>query len=122
MIIKREFIERTTIESFADKRNLTMQVNERDIEPGKYPGPNERFYAAFEGVDVIDGHFYRGVYGNGPDEETAIRDYAIKLSRAVLSIRGADGRREEVVCPRFAESNPERSEDARDGRSAESRC
>ena len=109
MIIKREFIERTTIEAFADKHNLTMEVNERDIEPGKSPGPNERFYANFEGVDVIDGSFYRGVYGNGPDEETAIRDYARKLSRAVFSIRGADDRREEVICPRFAESNLEPS-------------
>lgn len=64
-----------TLEAFAERNGLTMEVNERACVRGP-----ARYWAKFCGVDVARGGMLIGVYGNGSTPELAIADYAPQIA------------------------------------------
>lgn len=80
MKIETNYIEEMTIEEFAEKYDLTMEICEREITT------LPRFYASFKGAWVSDGNFRTGAYGDGNTPEQAIKNYAIRISCQSLKI------------------------------------
>jgi hypothetical protein len=65
---------------FAELHNLSLYVNERDIEaPRQY-----HFYAYFKNVSFKDGDMMRAPFGEGATEDDAVADYAALLSGKIL--------------------------------------
>ena len=95
--MKTEIIEhpRMTLEKFADKHCLTMQVMERSPKLAKAHG---RYFASFKNADVHRDHMLHGVFGNGETPEQAIAEYAKKISGQLLTI---DGGKTDILCPTF---------------------
>lgn len=85
---------RSTLEEFADKHGLVMEVNER---PPKYNLPP--FYASFKGVEITDGSFLRSAFGNGEIPEEAIADYIIELSENRIVVDAYKETRREINVP-----------------------
>lgn len=83
-----------TFDYFAVQYNLTMNITERPIGNGL-----PRYVAQFYDVEISDGFFLRGAYGEGNTEAEAISRYAQKLrgNRIVISAGSQD--RREVQCP-----------------------
>ena len=102
MEIVRELIPVSTIEDFADKHGLVMEVKERG---GDWRGSGGQFYARFKNSDVLDGHFLVGTFGNGHTEDEAICAYASEISEKVLVLDSWTPQRREIICPRFKESS-----------------
>lgn len=74
--------ERMTLEQFADKHGLEMEVVERP--PYLNHPPEMRYYARLKWIDVKDGCGLLGVTGNGSTPEEAIKDYAPRISEKHL--------------------------------------
>lgn len=74
-----------TLSAFAEENNLTMAVRQRHSEPKAIKGL-PRFWAWFEWVDVLEGSFRVGVFGNGETPEDAIADYAEEISGKTLAV------------------------------------
>lgn len=91
-------IEKTTIEKFADKHGLVMEVHER-----KRPlGDLARFYAHFKGVEVKKQPcFLLGEFGNGSTPKNAIADYADKISGELLVVDAMAPDRREILVPQL---------------------
>ena len=98
MKIVTEEIEQTTIEKFADKHNLTMEVHERR----RPVGDSARYYAHFKGAEVKDGGVLVALYGDGATSEEAIVHYAEKISMVMLVIDARQKTRHEIYVPRLA--------------------
>lgn len=64
-----------TLEGFADKNGLVMEVRERSGVRGY-----GKYYASFRGVDVSEGDTLIGKYGNGDTPEVAISNYAFEIA------------------------------------------
>ena len=84
---------RMTLEEFADKHGLVMQVRERSPE---YAKAYARYYACFKNCNVHRGHTLHGVFGNGNTPEEAIKNYSQQISNQFLTI---DGGKTDIVCP-----------------------
>jgi hypothetical protein len=81
METERHFLPESTLEEFAEKYNLTMEIHEREnprngIEP---------FYAHFKRCDVSDGALLRGTYGNGNTPDEAVRNYIPEISAIAIN-------------------------------------
>lgn len=63
-----------TIEAFADRHDLTMDVQERRGISG-----HQRFWAAFHRVEIGENGVLTGAYGNGATPEEAIAQYAKRI-------------------------------------------
>ncbi len=98
MKIERKLVEKSTIEAFAEKHDLVMEVRERSC------ADLNRFWAAFKRAEVKDGIILAGVYGNGDIEEEAIRDYARKISLQLLVVDAFGKERREIRVPRLLPS------------------
>ena len=86
MKITRKLIPEMTLEEFADKHGLELEVCERRRDRLPHAG---RFYAMFARAEVMDPPgFLSGVSGDGDTEEEAIRDYAERISEKRLAIYG----------------------------------
>ncbi len=97
MKIERIEIERTTIEDFADKHDLIMEVRERAL-------PNNsrmRYYAYFKHSETKEGCILSGTYGNGHTPEAAIENYAHELEHKLLVINSMSYNRREIEVPRL---------------------
>lgn len=97
MKIERKDVPVSTIQAFADKHDLVMEVYER----GKGTSSNMRYWANFKGAEVKDGPILSGATGNGPTPEAAIADYAIKISGELLVIDAYRPTRREISVPRL---------------------
>jgi len=100
MKIKRYFNEPhyITIEEFAEKHDLTMEVRERGF---KYPNKDRymRFYAEFSNTWVENDGLLRGTYGNGATEEEAIEAYAGIIQNETLIVDPHEKSRREIDVP-----------------------
>lgn len=94
MKIERHDLARTTLEDFARKHRLVMEVHERSATDG--PG---RFYAHFKCADTKDGPFLVGEYGDGRTPEAAVEAYGRKITGKVLVIDSWTPKRREIVVP-----------------------
>ena len=97
MKIVRENIPRMTIEEFAERNALTMQVVERPLPEGN----PDRFYAHFKSCEAMEGGMLRGTHGNGATEEDAISDYARRISFGTIVIGAMKKGRREIQVPRL---------------------
>jgi hypothetical protein len=86
MEIKYNKIETITIDEFADRHGLVLEVNEREPLYIKMPhiGENGRFYAYFGNIEISDGRFLTSAFGNGSTIREAIEDYAYQLSHTTV--------------------------------------
>lgn len=94
MEIERHLLPRSTIEAFAEKHGLVMEVHERSPEPGP-----KRFYAHFRYTDVFEDTYLIGAYGNGASEEEAILAYAHKISGRALMVNAHESSQREIIVP-----------------------
>lgn len=86
----------SNLEDFADKHGLVMQVFERDA---KISTPAQRFYARFEDTEVMWKGMLRGVYGEGPNPEAAIKDYAAQIAGSRIAVQAYTDKRREFDVP-----------------------
>ena len=94
MKIEESRLDRDTIEDFADKNNLVMEVCERSQENG----PN-RFYALFKNSNIKVGITLHLIFGNGHTSNEAMADYADKISNKLLIINANTIEQLEIVVP-----------------------
>jgi hypothetical protein len=83
-----------TLEEFADRHGLEMEVHERQKHIGL-----RRYYAHFKDAEVGEGGMLIGTAGNGDTPEEAIADYADEIAGRRLVIRAARPERRELECP-----------------------
>ena len=81
MQVKEFMLERMTVEEFAEKHGLIMEVHERSAEDSP-----DRFYAHFENSDITGDGVLIGAFGNGATAQEAIKNYAEEISGKVLAI------------------------------------
>lgn len=97
MKIITSYIPEITIEEFADKNNLVMQVGER----ATHVTSGSRYYARFVGAEVKDGIMLNGVSGSGMTPKQAIDDYARRISLETLVVDAYTKNRREIKTPRL---------------------
>jgi hypothetical protein len=99
MKIQLHEIETTTIEAFAEKHDLLMDVHER-----KRPvGDPARYYASFRSAEAREGECgLRRLFGNGRTPESAIAEYAAMISLRLLIIDATSKDRREIEVPRLS--------------------
>lgn len=99
MIIEHYNIEECTLEEFADKHDLILEIIER---PTKITQRGvSRYYAKFKNMDIKDGIFLRSAFGNGDTKPQAIYDLRLLLSKKLVVLNANTDNREEINCPRF---------------------
>lgn len=92
-------IENATIEGFADKHGLVMEIHERR----KPIGDPSRYYAHFKSAEAIEGlHCLIGLYGDGSTPAEAIANYARDISLRTLIIDAMTEHRREIEVPRLS--------------------
>jgi len=99
MKIERNFIERIDISDFAERHGLTMKVYERGKNTMASMNISYPFYAYFENCEVKDGICLLSEYGNGTNEESAIREYAAVISDKKLIFNAYGPNRKEIDVP-----------------------
>lgn len=95
MEIKRFLIERVSIQEFADRNGLVMEIRERPFKD------LPRYYAAFAGVEVSEDGCLVGAHGNGDTEEQAMSNYAERISSTTLVVGAFTKDRREIQAPRL---------------------
>jgi hypothetical protein len=98
MEIVRKYRERSTIEAFAEKHGLIMEICERDHGWRLAP-----LFGSFIRVEVKNGSILLGAYGNGFSEGEVIRDYAKLISGKLIVFDALGPNRKEIQCPIFVE-------------------
>lgn len=96
MKIKRDMVERCTIEEFADRHGLVMEVHERN--PIQFPFL-PRFFAYFSHAEIAERGCLVGTFGNGQTELDAIDDYARAISGKILAIDAYSKDRRNIDVP-----------------------
>lgn len=99
MKINRNTLKRPTLEEFADKHDLTLEIGER---PKEYGLP--RYFAYLKDVYLDEGCVVVGTSGNGDDEQSAVQDYVKRLNGQLLTIRPFDPSRRKKTVVYFAEA------------------
>lgn len=97
MKLKIDCIPVMTIEEFADKNELVMEICERRVPEGDA----NRFYASFESCEVKGNGVLIGVHGDGSTHEEAIRDYACRISLTTIVMNAYAKDRKEIQVPRL---------------------
>lgn len=99
MKIERHEIENTSIEAFADKNGLVMEVHERP----KPVGDPSRYYAHFKSAGAREGTCCLiRLFGNGRTPEEAIAEYASVISLRTLIIDAMTKDPREIEVPRLS--------------------
>lgn len=97
MRIEYDTIEEITLEEFADKHDLVMEIGERP-----YPeGDDGRYWAVFKDTAIKEGIMLVGRYGNGPTPEAAMDDYRRRISLKRLVVNEFSADRRTVFVPRL---------------------
>lgn len=104
MKIERKLIERLDIAEFAERHGLTMEVHERERDSSMY-FTTYPFYAEFKGAEVKEGVCLISAFGDGDNEESAIRDYANEISGKLLVFNAFGKDRYEIKVP-YLSYNP----------------
>lgn len=81
MQIKMYPVAHMTLQEFAEKHDLVMEINERD--PNEYPNL-PRYYASFEYCEVKGNGVLISAFGNGETIEDAMEDYTKQISGKIL--------------------------------------
>lgn len=113
MKIVRKFIEEITLEEFADRHSLTMEIFERDsktLRSLRHLSDNDRFYCHFKNVEIKGDGVLISAFGNGATEEEALEDYRKQISENKLVIFAASSNRNEILVPRLIKETTERGE------------
>lgn len=93
-------LKRVKLETFAEEHGLKIEVFERS--PTWYCGTNfaqNRWYAHFAGVDVMEPHVLVGKHGNGATPYKAVRDYAKQISEQHLAVDAFKPNRRNIIAP-----------------------
>jgi hypothetical protein len=95
MKIKRFPLNRMTIDDFAEKHSLVMEIHELDACRNR----SSRYYAHFSRVEVMLNGMLESKVGYGNSEDEAIEAYAYAISgrKIVLNAYGND--RQEIDVP-----------------------
>lgn len=103
MKVEVHYVEKNTLEAFADEHDLTVVVYEREPELLRLPriGPNARFFAEFQCCEVKEGRVLCSYYGDGPTPEAAMEDYARRISGKLLVMNAYSPTRKEIQAPHF---------------------
>lgn len=95
----RHDIEQTTIEDFAERHGLVMEIHERP----KPIGDPARYYAHFKSAEAREGSCCLiGLFGNGATPEEAVAEYATEISLRTLIIDAMRESRREIRVPRLS--------------------
>lgn len=95
---------RCTLEEFAVKHGLTMEVIEREANLKewfeKVHGAWRPFYCHFKNTGIIENPgFITGISGSGKSVESAIEDYANRISGKLLLLNEGTPERKEIKIP-----------------------
>jgi hypothetical protein len=101
MRIRRELVERSTIDAFAEEHDLEMVITERRMDRWQRDHRLLPFMAQFRGVEVSDGSILRGTYGQGRSEAEAIADYARQISGERVVVDAMKETRRMLLVPRL---------------------
>lgn len=97
--------ETLTLEQFAERHDLTMELTERPLEAWEGPkAAMDRWMARFQDTDVVDGSLLVGTCGNGPTQTEAMNDYAKKISGKKIAVDPFEqnGLRRDIWVPRLS--------------------
>lgn len=99
--------ERCSLEAFADKHGLTMEIHERTpMDMGSRWTPNCRYYASFEDCEVKDGSVLCGAFGDGATPDEAMAEYAARISGQRLVFNAMSRERREITAPLLTHKTP----------------
>ncbi|HKX46196.1 MAG TPA: hypothetical protein VJP77_05800 [Planctomycetota bacterium] len=102
MEIVRKLVPEQTLADFATAHGLKMRVTERPSAMREL----FRFYAEFEGAEILGDGVLISTTGNGNTEAEAIKDYAAAISERVLVLRAYGKDRKEIRVPRIVPETP----------------
>lgn len=87
-----------TIQQFAEKHDLVMEIRERE----RPSDSTMRYYAHFRKAETKVGeHMLCGEHGNGPSKAYAVAQYAQAISLKTLVIDAMGYNRREIRVPRL---------------------
>lgn len=95
MKIEKHLILESTIQEFADKNNLIMEVHERN-KIGY-----DRYYVHFKHCEIEDGNVLIAAFGNGSTQEEAISNYACRISLQNIVIDSSSKNSRKILVPRL---------------------
>jgi len=98
MKIREYLISRMSIQEFADKNDLTLEIHERGIyDTGR------RYYVYFEHTEISEEGraMLISAHGNGSTGEEAIEDYAKEISKKYLVVDAHTLDRREIRIPKL---------------------
>ena len=101
MKIELHELETMSIEEFADRHGLVMEVHERSPKHCTVGGwkPEVRYYAHFKDVEIREPGVLVGAFGDGATPELAIANYAKRISGQVIVINAFGKNRQDVCVP-----------------------
>jgi hypothetical protein len=97
-----ERIPTVSIKEFAACHGLRLVVRERRVAARiDQRGPDNRFYATFDGAEIKGDGVLIGMFGNGATIDEAIQAYAREISVHTLVVDAYREARREVIVPRL---------------------
>ncbi|GAF90278.1 unnamed protein product [marine sediment metagenome] len=99
MEIERKIVEEITIEEFAERHNLIMEIRDRGLK-SEHP----RYYASFKNSEIEGDGVLIGAYENGETEEEAIQGYAKRISEETLVINARKSDEQRIKVPILKET------------------
>lgn len=99
MKIERTEIEKMTIQEFAERNDLTMVIEERNV----LANSSSRYSAQFKYSELRHGGcMLKSAYGCGPTEDRAIENCAKEIDCGMLILHAMDkSKRREIQVPRL---------------------
>lgn len=82
---------------FSEKHGLQLTIQERQ----SVTDPRMRYYARFQGAEVMSGGMLISKHGNGRTMREAARDYAAEISHTRIAIGAGTPQRREIDVPRL---------------------
>lgn len=89
----------TSLEEFADKHGLVMDVYERSMDKWARSTGMSRFAARFHRAEVHEGTTLTSSAGYGDTPESAISDYVFNIRGELLVIDAVTPTQREIRCP-----------------------
>jgi hypothetical protein len=94
--------EALTLEAFADKHGLVMEIRARSLGSGQCREDASRYFAKFRSCEIKDGACLIGAYGDGATPNDAMGDYARQISGRLLIVDAMLLQRREIRVPNLA--------------------
>lgn len=89
-----------SIEEFAEKYDLTMEVH--DLGPDNIPRRGFRYYVIFSNAKIVqEGLWLVSKSGKGNSQEEAIADYTTQINNNILVLNAHDKERHTIKIPRL---------------------